>query len=81
MIDISSFTKHIFWSYKRKAELPEETVARQVFLYGDIKDMIALTHLISKEKLEYTLNDIKKNTKNDKRVNFIEKIIIEKNND
>jgi len=81
MINISYFSKHIFWNYNKNAKLPEKIVARQVFLYGEIKDMIAVTRLISKEKLERVINDIKKNVKNEKRANFVEKIIMEKIND
>ena len=71
---ISNFSKHIFWSYKADANLPDELVIKQVAIYGDIVDIIELTKLFSKDTINSVLQSIKQ--KNKKRVNFITKIFL-----
>jgi len=73
-MQIDNFPKHIFWSYKKGANLPESIIIKQVALYGEIDDIKNLTKLINKEKIVEVLNTIKSN--NEKRVNFIIKVIL-----
>lgn len=39
-MDISKFSPHIFWFYKKDSDLPNELVISQVSLYGEIEDML-----------------------------------------
>ncbi len=71
---ISHFSKHIFWSYKKDADLPEDIIIRQVVIYGEIEDIKKLTELIDKNKIKAVLKTME--NKHEKRVNFIEKVIL-----
>ena len=71
---IKYFSKHIFWSYNKEADLPEDLIIKQVAVYGEIYDLKKLSELINKEKILTVLQTIK--TEYEKRVNFIEKIIL-----
>jgi len=70
----SIFSKHIFWSYKRDANLPDEIIIEQVSLYGEIQDMLLLQKLFSKNKIRTVLLKFKK--RYPKRIHFIEKVIL-----
>ncbi len=70
----SQFSKYIFWSYKKDADLPDETVIRNVSLYGEFSDLLKLTEIYSKEIIMDVL--IKLLPKNRKRVNLIEKVLL-----
>ncbi len=69
---INNLSKQIFWSYDDNADLPDEIVIKQVATYGEIKDLIKLSMLYPKE----TIIKVLKNFKNDKRVNFLMKVIL-----
>ncbi len=71
---ITFFSKYIFWSYKKDADLPERVVIRQVILYGEVKDMLALTKLVNKTAIKNVLEKLDDRYK--KRRNFIEKVIL-----
>lgn len=73
-MDISKFSEHIFWSYKKGANLPEDIIIKQVSLYGEIEDMILMKNLFSKEKIVRILKKIK--SRYPKRTHFIEKVIL-----
>jgi hypothetical protein len=69
---INNLSKQIFWSYDDNADLPDEIVIKQVATYGEIKDLIKLSMLYPKE----TIIKVLQNFKNDKRVNFLMKVIL-----
>ena len=71
---INNFSKHIFWSYTKDADLPDNLIIRQVSVYGEIPDLLKMAKLFSKEKITTALKAIEK--KHDKRVNFILKVIL-----
>ncbi len=71
---ISDFPKYIFWSYNPDADLPEEIIIEQVCIYGDIQDILKLTQLFDKEKINAVLKKISPKYK--KRINFIKKVIL-----
>lgn len=73
-MDISKFSSHIFWSYKKDADLPNELIIAQVSLYGEIEDMILMKKFFSKKEILKVLEML--NTRYPKRVHFIEKVIL-----
>lgn len=73
---ITEFPHYIFWSYQKDADLPDEVIARQVFLYGDVRDMIKTAGLIQKDHLIKALDKIKTENRHQKRTHFIEKVIL-----
>ncbi len=74
---ISEFPEYIFWSYCKNSNLPVETIAYNVCLYGDIPDMIKLANTVNKKIIIDVVEKLKKSFRNKKRVFFIEKIILE----
>jgi len=76
LINISYFPKHIFWNYKVDSNLDEEIVIKNVLLYGDMEDYKKLINMVSRESLSKVVDDLEKNGKNIKRLNFIKKIIL-----
>lgn len=75
---IENFPKHIFWSYKPDSELPEEVVAEQVLLYGDVEDMFLLLKLLGEEKISKVKNRIEASGRWQKRVYFISNVLLSK---
>ena len=73
---ITGFSKYLFWSYDKNADLPEEIIITQILLYGEIKDMLHLVKLIGKEKVQKVVASIKINRQNSKRINFFQKVIL-----
>lgn len=73
---INNFLHHIFWSYKPDADLPDEVVAEQVLLYGDVEDMFLLVKLMSYEKIKQAKNKIEATGRWHKRVYFISKVVL-----
>mgnify|MGYP000672238203 CR=1 FL=1 len=43
---IEPFSKHIFWSYKPDADLPERVVIQQVIAYGEISDIRLISKMV-----------------------------------
>ena len=67
------FSKHIFWSYHKSADLPDSIIIKQVAAYGEINDLLTLSKLYPKEIIIKVLETFK--GKNRKRINFIKKVI------
>jgi hypothetical protein len=75
-MNISGFSPYLFWSYEKKADLPDEVIIRQIVLYGEIRDMIKLTQLVSMERIDNTLKQLSSfDNRNGKRINFFRKVI------
>ncbi|MBN1416743.1 MAG: hypothetical protein JW973_16715 [Bacteroidales bacterium] len=73
---IDGFSGHPFWSYKKTADLPEDIVILQVVLYGEIRDMIQLTRLIERDRVDNILKQLSAtDSRNFKRINFFQKVI------
>ncbi|MCK4446190.1 MAG: hypothetical protein KAW56_03825 [Candidatus Marinimicrobia bacterium] len=75
-MNIKNFSKHIFWSYNKNADLPEETIIWQVLLYGEIKDMVLLVKQIDKEVIIQVMKKISFLGRYNRRLNFIKKVIL-----
>lgn len=69
---IDKFSRHIFWSYKNNSDLPDSVIIKQVATYGEIDDLITLSRLYQTEIIKKVLKSIK----NNKRVNFMMKVIL-----
>ena len=75
-MNIKNFSKHIFWSYNKNADLSEETIIWQVLLYGEIKDMVLLVKQIDKEVIIQVMKKISFLGRYNRRLNFIKKVIL-----
>lgn len=74
---IANFPSHIFWSYSSDADLPENLIARQIIIYGDLKDIFALPELISIDTITLVNSELCKDDKYAKRCNLVQKLILE----
>ena len=68
---ISQFSPHIFWSYDKSKDLPEEVVIEQVLFNGEIEDIDLLFKSCSRENIEKVVILYEKEGKREKRTNFI----------
>ena len=68
----SNFSKYIFWSYDDNADLDDGIIIKQVATYGEINDLIKLSSLYPKKTIINKLQSVK----NDKRVNFLIKVLL-----
>jgi hypothetical protein len=75
-MNISAFPKHLFWSYSKDADLPEEVVAEQVILYGDLEDLFQLSVLVSHDIIAGVNRQIASRGHWLKRCNLVDKIIL-----
>ena len=73
---ITGFSEYPFWSYDKKADLPEEVIITRILFYGEIKDMLQMVNFIQREKIEKVIASIKINRRNSKRINFFQKVIL-----
>jgi len=75
-MNISTFPKHLFWSYSNDADIPEEVVAEQVIRYGDLEDLFQLSALVSSDVIAGVNRRIASQGHWLKRCNFVDKIIL-----
>ena len=73
---ITAFPHHLFWSYKTTADLPEELVAEQIILYGDLDDIFRLSDIVSKDVIDAVNQNIIATGRWKKRTYFVNKIIL-----
>ncbi len=73
---ITPFPHYIFWSYKADADLDPQTIARQVFQYGDIAEMRQAIQTVPEKEIHKSIIYLKKNPHLRKRILFIEKILL-----
>lgn len=59
-MQISQFSPHIFWSYDKSKELPEEVVIEQVLFNGEIEDIELLFELCSSASIEKVVKSTQK---------------------
>ncbi|MEO8208958.1 MAG: hypothetical protein ABI840_00240 [bacterium] len=76
LINISGFSNHIFWNYKKDSELDEAIVIQNVILYGDLNDYKKILKLVSKESFTREVNELEKTGRYKKRLNFIKKVLL-----
>ncbi|GAB1444037.1 hypothetical protein MASR2M39_28820 [Ignavibacteriales bacterium] len=75
-MNISQFSPHIFWSYDKSKDLPEEVVIEQVLFNGEIEDFDLLFKSCSRESIEKVVVRYEKNGMREKRTNFIRKMYL-----
>ncbi|GAB1348709.1 hypothetical protein MASR1M107_09210 [Ignavibacteriales bacterium] len=73
---ISQFSPHIFWSYDKSKDLPEEVVIEQVLFHGELEDFDLLFKSCCKESIEKVVEKYEKEGKREKRTNFIRMIYL-----
>jgi len=76
--NISDFSRHVFWSYKRDASLPPVLIIKQVIAYGELSDLILLSEKFSAGFVLEVINSWKEKSRFRKRVNLMEKVILKK---
>ncbi len=77
-MQISHYPQSIFWSYAPNADLPDELVAEQVILYGDLDDIFRISKELPQELIQKVTDKIAERGHWEKRVNFMNKIILNK---
>lgn len=73
---IHPFSKHIFWSYKADADLPENVVVEQVIAYGEISDFRLISTLLSRQKIDEAIEQWKTKEQNKKHINFLKQVFL-----
>ena len=76
-MDIKGFSPHIFWSYNKSADLETGIIIRQVIAYGEIKDMLLLVERLGKKRILSAMDKWKDREQNEKRINFLKKVILD----
>ena len=72
------FSKYIFWSYDKSADLPVQIVIKQVIAYGKISDLIKLANKVPVHVIQEELTKWKEKSRFKKRINFMNKVILSK---
>ena len=75
-MNISGFSRHIFWSYKDNADIPAERVIKQVISSGEISDFITLSKKIPHHKIIEVLKNWKEKDRYKKHIHFMNKVIL-----
>lgn len=73
-MQISEFSKHIFWSYNKEANLPDDLVIFQIANFGEIEDMQKLMEHFDKSYIHEILSGSK--PQNKKRVHFFSQVFL-----
>ncbi|MFC2087166.1 hypothetical protein ACFLSA_03265 [Bacteroidota bacterium] len=76
-MEINVFSKHIFWSYNKEADLPPELIIKNVLAFGEIPDLILLAEKLSADLIHEVITKWKNKKKFSKRINFMEKVILD----
>jgi hypothetical protein len=75
-MNIAPFSRHIFWSWKPDADLPENVVIQQVIAYGEISDFRLMCKLIPREKINEAIEKWKNRNKYEKHINFLKQVFL-----
>lgn len=75
-MNITPFSKHIFWSWKHDADLPENLVVQQVIAYGEISDFRLLSQLIPKKNIMEAINKWKNKDRYIKQIHFLKQVFL-----
>jgi hypothetical protein len=75
-MNISPFSKHIFWSWKPDADLPDNLVIQQVIAYGEIADFRLLSQTYSLHEIDKAINKWKKRERYMKHICFLKQIFL-----
>lgn len=75
-MNIKPFSKHIFWSYKPDADLPENLVIQQVIAYGEISDFRLISKLLPPQKINEAIEKWNNKDRYEKHINFLKKVFL-----
>ncbi len=76
-MDITPFSKHIFWSWKHDADLPENLVIQQVIAYGEISDFRLLSKLIPKQNIIEAIEKWRNKDQYKKHIHFLKQVFLD----
>lgn len=74
---IAPFSGHIFWSYKRDADLPENIIIQQVIAYGELKDFLLLSRMFSADQINEAIKLWKNKSKHIREINLLKKVYLD----
>ena len=75
-MNTAPFSKHIFWSWKSNADLPESIVVQQVIAYGEISDFRKLATLLPKQTIFATIDKWHNKQKYAKHIHFLKQVFL-----
>jgi hypothetical protein len=75
---IRGYSKHIFWSYKPGVSLAPAQVIKQVIAYGEVSDLVKLSKMFPTRVIHKALLTWKEKDRFERRINFMEKVILSK---
>ena len=75
-MNIKPFSKHIFWSYKSDADLPENLVIQKVIAYGEISDFRLISRLIQPQKINEAIEKWNNKDRYQKQICLLRKIFL-----
>jgi len=75
-VNINSFSKHIFWSWKPDADLPENLIIQQVIAYGEISDFRLICKLFPLQKINDAIDTWKNKDQNKKHIYFLKQVFL-----
>ena len=75
-MNIEPYSRHIFWSYRPDADLPENLIVRQVIAYGEISDFKLICKTIPHNKIKEAIGSWKNQDQYKKQIEFLEKIFL-----
>ncbi len=75
-MNTAPFSKHIFWSWKNDADLPESVVVRQVIAYGEISDFRKLAALLPRQHIIVAIEKWQNKEKYAKHIHFLKQVFL-----
>jgi len=76
-MNITPFSKHIFWSYKPDADLPVNLLIQQIIAYGEISDFRLLSELIPAQKINQAIGQWKNKERYKKHIHFLKQVFLD----
>ena len=73
-MNTAPFSKHIFWSWKDAANLPENIVVQQVIAYGEISDFRKLAALLPKQRILEAIEKWQNKAMYAKHIHFLKQV-------
>ena len=75
-MNITPFSKYIFWSWEKDADLPENVVVQQVIAYGEISDFRKLATFLPKQKILDAIEKWPNKQTHAKHIHFLKQVFL-----
>ena len=73
----TAFSPHLFWSYKKDANLSDTVIIRQVIAYGEISDFRKISNTFRPDTIREAIATWKSKGRHKKHINFLEKVFLD----